>query len=163
MGKAPIFIAAERNLVSIAKILLQNVANVNIKDVNLNTTLHTAAEYGYLEMVEMLITKGAEIAGKDYLGRTPLHRADEKTTEILIQNGAKVDAIDKRGDTPIHQVSNPWHGKSKVLKLMRYGASLKIRNKNGLTPVECALKEIAIYSFDVRMPYFKAISYNEMM
>ena len=127
------------------------------------TPLYIAAQNGNLEMVEMLITKGAEIAAEDYLGRTPLHRADEKTTEILIQNGAKVDAIDKRGDTPIHQVSNPWHGKSKVLKLMRYGASLKIRNKNGLTPVECALKEIAIYSFDVRMPYFKALSYNAMM
>ena len=74
--------------------------------------------------------------------------------------GAKLDAKDNNGDTPFH---NLWNDSSKVLMLMRYGASLKIRNQDGLTPLECVLKVDSTFSFDVRMPHFKVISYNEMM
>ena len=132
-------------------------------DTIFDTPLHVASGFGCLEMVEMLIRKGADIEAKDYLARTPLHLANEKTTEILIQMGAKLDAKDNRGDTPIHTATNPWNDSSKVLMLMRYGASLKIRNQDGLTPLECVLKGGSIFSFNVRMPHFKVILYNEMM
>ena len=161
-NRTPLDWAVFKNHILIAKLLLQNGADVNMGHGGtiFNTPLHVAAGFGCLEMVEMLIRKGADIEAKDYLARTPLHLANDKITKILIQMGAKLDAKDNRGDTPIH---NLWNDSSKVLMLMRYGASLKIRNQDGLTPLECVLKGGSIFSFDVRMPHFKVISYNEMM
>ena len=154
--------AVFKNQIMIAKLLLQNGADVNMGHGGtiFNTPLHVAAGFGCLEMVEMLIRKGADIEAKDYLARTPLHLANDEITKILIQMGAKLDAKDNNGDTPFH---NLWNDSSKVLMLMRYGASLKIRNQDGLTPLECVLKVDSTFSFDVRMPHFKVILYNEMM
>ena len=164
-NNTPLDWAVFKNQILIAKLLLQNGADVNIikDDTIFDTPLHVASGFGCLEMVEMLIRKGADIEAKDFLARTPLHLANEKTTEILIQMGAKLDAKDNRGDTPIHTATNLWNDSSKVLMLMRYGASLKIRNQDGLTPLECVLKGGSIFSSEVRMPHFKVISYNEMM
>ena len=164
-NRTPLGWAVFKNHILIAKLLLQNGADVNMGHGGtiFNTPLHVAAGFGCLEMVEMLIRKGAEIEAKDYLARTPLHLANDEITKILIQMGAKLDAKDNRGDTPIHTATNPWNDSSKVLMLLRYGASLKIRNQDGLTPLECVLKGGSIFNFNVRMPHFKVISYNEMM
>ena len=163
-NNTPLDWAVCKNQILIAKLLLQNGADVNIKGGTIfDTPLHVAAGFGFLEMVEMLIRKGADIEAKDYFARKPLHLANDEITKILIQMGAKLDAKDNRGDTPIHTATNLRNDSSKVLMLMRYGASLKIRNQDGLTPLECVLKGGSIFSFNVRMPHFKVILYNEMM
>ena len=60
-----------------------------------------------------------------------------KTVEMLIQKGAKINAKDLSGIT--------LHGRSSIVDiLLRNGASLKIRNQDGLTSLECALKRNAL-------------------
>ena len=59
--------------------------------------------------------------------------------EILIQNGANLDAKNHQGQTPIHFAALRMRSSS-IEMLARYGASMKIKDKYGFTPFECALQ-----------------------
>ncbi|MDC0065918.1 ankyrin repeat domain-containing protein, partial [Verrucomicrobia bacterium] len=68
--------------------------------------LHIAALVGSNEIVELLITKGADVNAKEEEeGWTPLFVAVgdgyKKIIELLIANGADVNAKDDVGDTPL--------------------------------------------------------------
>jgi cytohesin len=69
------------------------------------TPLHFAAYYGHEEIVELLITKGANVNAKEEKGWTPLHFAayygHEEIVELLITKGANVNAKANDGRTPI--------------------------------------------------------------
>ena len=64
--------------------------------------MHRAAWGRHTEIVELLITNGADVNAKDDRGATPLHHAiDKEIVELLIAEGADVNAKDKRGRTPL--------------------------------------------------------------
>jgi len=96
-GRPPLMnaILAERADVNIIKMLVENGANVNIKDSGQKwTALHFAAREGHADIVEFLIESGAEIDPQDVFGNTPLWRAvftfkgDPKIINILLSHGA---------------------------------------------------------------------------
>ena len=70
--------------------------------------LHYAANKGYLEIVKLLLEKGADINVQDNDGRTPLHEAMSYqafgVARFLLENGANVNLKNKDGDTPIISV-----------------------------------------------------------
>lgn len=80
------------------------------------TKMHIAVIDNDINMINMLISKGADVNAKSYdkgssnycskCGPTPLHIAsvmnNVKAANILIQNGANVDSRDKDGMTPLH-------------------------------------------------------------
>ncbi len=53
------------------------------------TPLARAAYEGHVELVELLIAKGADVNAKDVSGRSPLDSADDSVAEILRKNGAR--------------------------------------------------------------------------
>ena len=63
------------------------------------TVLHHAVKNGKKEIIELLISNGADINSKDNNGYTPLHYAtwnnDCSTLKLLISHGADVNAFDK--------------------------------------------------------------------
>lgn len=71
------------------------------------TALHIAAEYGYSELIQLLIEFGADIEATDtqFLLR-PLHLAAEfghvESVELLLRAGADIVACDMHGCTPLH-------------------------------------------------------------
>ncbi len=69
------------------------------------TPLHAAARKGLKEVVELFITKGADVNAKDNNGETPLHAAARKglkeVVELFIANGADVNVKDRVGETPL--------------------------------------------------------------
>jgi ankyrin repeat protein len=81
-------------------------ADVNAKNVDGWTPLHEAAFGGRKEIVELLISNGADVNAKhDGFGTTPLHRAayrgHKEIVELLIGKGADVNAKNANGETPI--------------------------------------------------------------
>lgn len=95
------------------------------------TSLHEAAKYGDLEVVEYLVEKGANVNEKDDDGYTPLHVAAKKgyleIVEYLVEKGAKINEKDKSAKTPLQLAYD--NGNQEVVN---YLGSVKQEQKVGL-------------------------------
>jgi ankyrin repeat protein/beta-lactamase regulating signal transducer with metallopeptidase domain len=92
-----------------ANLLIRKGANVSARNDDGWTPLAFAAIWGVADMVELLISKGADVNEKsiaDYAGDTPLHfaiwNAGKDVVELLISKGADVNAEDGEGHTPLY-------------------------------------------------------------
>ncbi|XP_072342629.1 NF-kappa-B inhibitor zeta [Scyliorhinus torazame] len=88
-----------------------NVGRIDAKDSRGRTALHLAAERNQHLVVSDLISLGAQINGRDYLGKTPVHLCAESgflrvlhVIEKTLKNGTNVhiDAVDNNLLTPLH-------------------------------------------------------------
>ncbi len=85
--------------------LLDNGADVNATQPGVYPTLYSAVA-GPLEIVQLLVSRGARLEDKDYSGATALARAatlkgNEAVTTFLLRQGAAVDSRTTAGVTPI--------------------------------------------------------------
>ena len=91
----------------------------------LNADLHTAAEEGNTEEVELLLDRGANIETKDKDGLTPLMIAAKwgktETVELLLDRGANIETKDKDGLTPL-MIAAEWVKTETVELLIKHGA-----------------------------------------
>jgi len=97
-------------------------------------TLVDACTYGRVEVVEILIERGADIEGKDDYGDTPLIEASAsgrvEVVEILVERGADIEAKDYYGNTPLLIASMDEH--VEVVKfLIESGADIEAKNDSG--------------------------------
>ncbi|MEI0518875.1 ankyrin repeat domain-containing protein [Brachyspira murdochii] len=85
--------ASKNNDLETLKALIENGADVNVKDDYNKTALMYASEKGHLEIVKYLLDKGADINAKDNYGKTALMYASEKghseVAKFLKSKGAK--------------------------------------------------------------------------
>eukprot|EP00252_Welwitschia_mirabilis_P004144 TRINITY_DN14367_c0_g1_i3.p1 TRINITY_DN14367_c0_g1~~TRINITY_DN14367_c0_g1_i3.p1 ORF type:complete len:437 (-),score=71.32 TRINITY_DN14367_c0_g1_i3:101-1411(-) len=76
------------------KDLLDNGMDVNSKDFDSRTALHVAACEGHVDVVNLLIRRGANVNAKDRWGSTPLadaiHYENEEVRGILEAHGARL-------------------------------------------------------------------------
>jgi ankyrin repeat protein len=126
--------------------LLNDGVNVNAKE-NDTAALNLAMLFDNKELVELLISSGADVNTKDDFGTTPLHRAarfDKSVlAELLILNGADVNAKTEVGATPLHLAAQA--GSKNILKsLISNRADVNARDNSGYTPLSISLNhEIA--------------------
>ena len=97
------------------------------------TALHIAAELGQPDMVQLLLSRGANIDARDADGATPLLAACNCLIAPPVRQwvpqkngGAKEVVIERRNE----QI---------VMLLLEKGASVTVANKSGLTPLHCAV------------------------
>lgn len=95
--------ASENNKQEVERLLAEG-SNVNSKNSDGETPLHTAVS---AEMAELLISAGADMeAIEDHENFTPLRQASANgaldIVKTLISHGAKVDSADKNGSTALH-------------------------------------------------------------
>ncbi|MDQ7825751.1 MAG: ankyrin repeat domain-containing protein [Candidatus Eremiobacteraeota bacterium] len=121
-----IWIVAKSGEVPKVKVLLRDRPGlVNSRDKDGKTPLHYAAEGGHLEIVDILITRGANVKTECNVGMTPLHlavmNAHREVSLLLINRGANINARSKFGLTPLKvaRTSNKPH---MVEILKEYGA-----------------------------------------
>lgn len=114
------------------------------------TALHTAARFGRDDLVDLLISRGADPQARDPRHRrTPLHIAAQygfpNVVTVLLKAGAEVDPRDDLGSTPLHEAASGLAGTSDLdgrvevaRRLVARGADLDARQVSGRTPLDVA-------------------------
>ena len=73
---------------------------------------------GLLNVVKLLVEKGAEVNGMANEGGTPLHTAayfgQRAVVYFLLERGAVAVIADSEGTTPLHLALTPWEGEPDV-------------------------------------------------
>ena len=109
-------IAIEKADTQMVEFLLQHGADANevVLNTNRRTVLHHAVVNANADIVNLLVSHGANASAKDDYGDTPLHMLSQsipqnswkaehrrKVANILLEAGADIEAISERGRTPL--------------------------------------------------------------
>jgi hypothetical protein len=127
----------------VAQVLHRNKSSVEPKGISENTPLHSAAYYGDLEMVQVLLDYGVDVNAQNGIGDTPLdyassngHRNDAGVARLLIAHGADPNSRNMGGFTPLHEASNC--GRIEIVGLLiEHGANV-VKDYWGRTPMHVA-------------------------
>jgi ankyrin repeat protein len=145
MPREPLVRAAHSDDIDALKQLLVGKPNPNVRDKHSHTTaLEHAIFNANREILQLLLTAGADVNLRDSLGQTPIMMLGEKITpEIvwdLIRAGAKVNLRDQEGNTALIEAGAC--NNLEVLKaLLEAGAKVDARNNVGETALMRAASE----------------------
>ena len=117
-GFTPLFESADKMHLDTAQVLLENNADINLRDYQGQTPLYWVLSYcrskgKLMDMVRLLLEHGADpnICTNDH--RTPLHEASShgllEAARLLLSQGAKTDEEDKNGRTPLQMAASNGH------------------------------------------------------
>ena len=99
------------------------------------------AANGNVESVKQHLAGGADVNGKDDLGRTPLYRAayngHTEIAGLFLAGGADADARDENGWTPLHGAAYKGHLEI-VAALLAKKAAVNAKDVDGDTPLDWA-------------------------
>ena len=117
------------------------------------TPLHWACSSHFsldeIEVVKLLLSRGADVNLKSKYGHTPLHLAAIKTAsnpdkiDVLVHAGANVNAMNSSGETPLHNATDFAHFKA-AKRLIEAGADVNAHGRrkgtcHGYTPLHRAV------------------------
>ena len=133
-----------------AKLLHDNGAHPNVQGYNDGTPLHSAAYYGHLRMVQVLLEYKADVSALRSTGQTALHYLSmedlggrrqfsqlPKVSQLLLEHGADINARSDDHSTPLHIAAR--HGRVDVVRvLLEHGASVGAKDGTGRTPLQLA-------------------------
>jgi ankyrin repeat protein len=124
-GATPLMRAARTGDVPVMKLLLDGGANPYLALPDYTTALHIAAGQG----LGGLRGEGIRIV-------TPNEQGAIEAVTLLLDRGMDVDAFTSAGNTPLHAAVGRGEGVVKLLASR--GATLTLKNKAGLTPLDIA-------------------------
>jgi uncharacterized protein len=119
--------------------LLKRPQDLNDDDVQGWTPLMNAAYNGDAKIVDVLVSRGAQVYATDHRGYTAMHIAagrhdDEKVMKELLSTGASVNIVNKKGQTPLHLAE----GLRITKVLLEHRADVGIKDNSGKTAVDIA-------------------------
>ena len=137
----PLHIAAQGGHIKMVKQILQEGAQINVRNEDNYTPLHLATLGGHTRTVELLLKKGALIEAVSIRDSTPLHLAAQnghtRVVAVLLKIGASTDARNWYHNTPLHLAAESGHTNTAELLLGR-GALTKALNMFKHTPLHLA-------------------------
>lgn len=140
-----LMIAVDYNRLSVIRLLLEQGANVNIRDDDGDTALVRAVNWKFFTPVRLLLEKNANPNVQDDFRKTPLMKAAAggslAIADLLIQNGANVNAQDRYGETALMYAVKS--NKPRVVTLLLYrGADPFLRERSlGLSALDWARRK----------------------
>jgi len=142
-GYTPLLNATCCVKVAVVDLLLKAGANKEI-GIKKSTPLHIAAMRNSGDILERLLSAGANTNARNDDGWTPLHLAAHKghasVVDQLLKAGADIDAKDKKGYTPLFFAAGEGHV-AIVKRLIDDGADQSTVDTDGMSPLLIALKE----------------------
>ena len=140
--KSALHFASEMGNSRAIGLLAAKRADLNIKDKNGDTPLHLAVRSGSIKAARALIEAGADLSLANTEGVQPLMLAalkknGEFMVSLLISHGALINATDQANETALHHAAQAGNLQS-VRFLLNAGANVKLINRRGYTPEECA-------------------------
>jgi ankyrin repeat protein len=138
-GMPLLVLAAREKSDKVAAALVANPkTNIEITDKAGENAMMLAALNGDMDMVQLLISKDAEVNKK---GWAPLHYAaangHDDIVKLLLDHSAYVDAGSPNGTTPLMMAARGGHI-STVKLLLDNGADLNVKNQIGMNALDFA-------------------------
>lgn len=128
------------------QVVEQLIGRANLAQVNDlgDSALHIAAEYGYEQVISVLLKHNANANYKDKSGATPMFRAAaygrEKALTLLLENNTQhMDTQNKLGDTALHMAVK-FARIATVKILLANHANMELFNSDGESPLHLAIK-----------------------
>ncbi|XP_060661069.1 ankyrin-3 isoform X1 [Drosophila nasuta] len=129
-------IAAKKNDINAAIMLLRQDTNADIVSKSGFTPLHIAAHYGNREFAELLLEHGANVNFTAKHNITPLHVACKwgktEVCRLLLARQAQIDSTTRDGLTPLHCAARSGHV-DVIELLLSLNAPIMSKTKNGLS------------------------------
>jgi hypothetical protein len=129
----------ERWSIDVMRALVEAGTLLDKQDGEGNTAVYYASQEGNLDHLEFLLLAGADPNIANVEGQTPLMATYDniQILQPLLDAGSLVNACDSEGKTCLH-FSTRWLYLPEVEALLVQGADPRIRDKEGLTPYQCA-------------------------
>ncbi|KAK6293658.1 hypothetical protein J4Q44_G00359840 [Coregonus suidteri] len=143
-GFTPLMVAAQKGFARLVHKLVEHGADVNMKNGSGKDSLMLACFFGHLDIVKYLRRFGATWQSQDMGGCTPLHWAADgghlAVIAYMIQDGCELDVRDTVSHwTPLMRVSAVSGNPAVASLLIRAGADVNTRDKDGKTPLMVAV------------------------
>ena len=134
--------------VQACRLLSQYSGYVDVRDFQGRTTLHLAASGGHLQVVQMLLERGADINARNNADETPLYETLEyinykladrylDVMRVLLEHGADIDTQNNAQWAPLHRAS--YYGSLQATRvLLEHNANVQLRNNKGRTALHYA-------------------------
>jgi len=110
-----------------------------------NRLLHKAARYGKVNVVQTLLTLGADVNGENKFHMTAMHHAavegSAEVIEALIEAGAKVNHPDNAKRLPLHWTCAYGHLEATRVLLEKGKAKVNVPDKEGFYPLHRCCQE----------------------
>ncbi|XP_069465813.1 histone-lysine N-methyltransferase EHMT1 isoform X2 [Ambystoma mexicanum] len=140
-GSTCLHLAAKKGHFDIVKYLISSLeVDVNCQDDGGWTPMIWATEYKHVELVKLLLARGADINIRDNEENICLHWAafsgSVEIAEILLAAKCDLRAVNIHGDSPLHIAARENRCECVQLFLSR-GSDVTVKNKEGETPLEC--------------------------
>uniref|UniRef100_A0A674EK83 Serine/threonine-protein phosphatase 6 regulatory ankyrin repeat subunit A-like n=1 Tax=Salmo trutta TaxID=8032 RepID=A0A674EK83_SALTR len=144
-GDAALHVCCRKTDLEMAKVLIENGANVDIQNEEGQTPLHIAAWEGDVLLLKLFYQSKANPNITDKMDRSPLHIAAERghtnVVEVLTEKfKSNVLARTKDGSTLMHIASQCGHPET-ALTFLKKGVPLHMPNKSGAMCLHAAAKQ----------------------
>lgn len=141
---SPLHMGVYCNNVDAVRLLVENGADLEVRDHAEATPLHRAVQGASVTIATLLVESGANVDAISKTGRTPLYWASAKEEnaapeifELLIKAGADLAFADDIGYTPLHSAV---HSTPEIVKLLiKNGADVNAGRGTGETPLHVAM------------------------
>ena len=132
MMLTPLHCAAANGHKSLVRILLDEGANFEAKDITGRTPLHVASQNGHPAAMRLLLGQGADIEATQHDESTALHLAvsngHERAVKLLLENGVNTEARNFHWSTALH-IAAAIDLDTIAGMLIEHGADLETRDR----------------------------------